>query len=113
MNETILDKTDILERAKVSWDAKSDDAKEKAGKKYQHFLERYKLRTNSWTNNFENLTKFQQNILVKGELIRYYDSLPNKTKTEIMRVLRLSEFSSKWYKLPSNDKKKLLDHFVR
>lgn len=113
MNEPILNKNDILAHAKASWDKKSIDAREKAGRKYQHFLDKYNLPFTDWINDFDKLTKYQQNVIVKGELIRFYDSLPNKSKTHIMRSFGLSEFSSKWYKLPSVDKKKLLDYIVK
>ena len=113
MNETNLNRIDILTQAKASWNKKTNDAKEKAGRKYQHFLNKHNLPTISWDNDFESLTKYQQNVIIKGELIRYYDSLPNKDKTYIMRGFGLSTFSSKWYKLPSADKKKLLDYIVK
>ena len=113
MTSTALNKTDILARAKLWWDGKSDEAKTKTGNKYHHFLTKYNLPTNDWQNCFEKLSKYQQNVIVKGELIRYYDSLPNIQKTYIMRDFGLSEFSSKWYKLPSVDKKKLLDYIVK
>ena len=113
MNNSILDKTEILARAKISWDEKTDEAKMKAGSKYQHFLDKYRLPTNDWLNDFDNLTKHQQNVIVKGELIRFYDSLPNIQKTYIMREFELSEFSSKWYKLPGIDKRKLLNYIIK
>ncbi len=113
MNNTILNKSDILARAKISWDGKSDEAKLRAGNKYQHFLDKYNFPTNDWLNSFDELSKHQQNVIVKGELIRFYDSLPNVQKTHIMRDFELSEFSSKWYKLPGIDKKKLLNYIIR
>lgn len=113
MNNDLLNKYEILARAKLSWDKKSDEAKLKAGSKYQIFMERYNVPFNDWLNKFDLLTKQQQNIIIKGELIRYYDSLPNVQKTYIMREFELSNFSSKWYKLSSADKKKLLNHIIK
>ncbi len=113
MVDNILNRTEILARAKLSWDNKSDEARLKAGGKYQHFLNKYKLPTNDWHNDFDDLTTHQQNVIIKGELIRFYDSLPNIQKTHIMRNFELCTFSSKWYKLPSSDKKKLLNYVIK
>ena len=113
MNEKSLNKTEILARAKLKWDSKDNANRVRAGSKYQHFLAKYKLQTNDWTNDFEHLSKHQQNVITKGELIRTYDSLPNISKTNIMREFGLSLFSSKWYKLPSKDKKILLNYVIR
>lgn len=63
-------------------------------------------------DTFDHLNKFQRNILIKGELIRTYDALPNTEKTKIMRKLELSKFASKWYKLEPEDKKKLLNYVI-
>jgi len=108
-----INKFEILARAKLSWNNKSDSSKIKAGNKYQAFLEKFNLPTNDWLNDFDNLTKHQQNVIIKGELIRYYDSLPNIQKTYIMREFELSNFSSKWYKLSGADKKKLLNYIIK
>jgi hypothetical protein len=113
MSETSLNKTEILTRAKQNWDSKSDANRVRAGSKYQHFLDKFKLKTNDWSNNFDLLSEHQQHVLVKGELIRTYDSLPNILKTDIMHEFGLSIFSSKWYKLPSKDKKILLNHIIK
>ena len=113
MNNELLNKHEILARAKLSWDEKSNEAKLKAGSKYQIFMEKYNFPFNDWLNKFDLLTKQQQNVIVKGELIRYYDSLPNIQKTHIMRDFELSNFSSKWYKLPGIDKKKLLNYVIK
>lgn len=112
MDSTILNKADILARAKISWNDKSDEEKAKAGRKYQPFMDKYSLKTNDWLNDFDGLTKHQKNVVIKGELIRYYDSLPNIQKTHIMREFKLSAFSSKWYKLPGVDKKVLLNYII-
>ena len=113
MNESILNKTEILERAKNKWNDKTESKKIKAGTKYQRFLDKFNFTISNWDNCFDELTKYQQNIIIKGELIRTYDSLPNISKTRIMRDFGLSSFSSKWYKLPSSDKKILLNHLIR
>jgi hypothetical protein len=113
MNEKILNKSDILARAKLKWDKKSDINRIRAGSKYKHFFEKHKLPINDWSNAFDGLTVHQQNVIVKGELIRTYDSLENISKTQIMRDFGLSSFSSKWYKLPCDDKKILLNYVIR
>ena len=113
MNEKILDKSEILARAKLKWDKKNDINRIRAGSKYKHFFEKHKLKINDWSNDFDHLTDSQQNVIIKGELIRTYDSLQNVLKTRIMRDFGLSEFSSKWYKLPCHDKKILLNYVIR
>lgn len=113
MTDNVLNRADILARAKLSWNNKSLEARIKAGGKYQHFWNKFKLPTNDWVNEFDNLTVYQQNVIIKGELIRFYDSLPNLQKTHIMREFGLSSFSSKWYKLSGEDKKKLLNYVIK
>lgn len=113
MNYMILDKAEILARAKLKWDSKNDVSRIRAGCKYQHFLNKFKLQTNDWVNDFEQLSTPQKNVIIKGELIRTYDSMPNVSKTNIMREFGLSSFSSKWYKLPSKDKKILLNYIIK
>lgn len=113
ITENILDKAEIFANAKSKWNSKNIANKIKVGNKYQRFLGRLKIPINDWSNCFDDLTKPQQTIIIKGELIRKYDSLPNSDKTKIMRNFGLSVFSSKWYKLPSNDKKILLNHIIR
>lgn len=113
MNGNILDKSDILARAKLKWDKKSKINRIRSGSKYKHFFEKHRLQINDWANDFDDLTNNQQNVIVKGELIRTYDSLDNVLKTTIMRDFGLSEFSSKWYKLPCGDKKILLNYVIR
>ena len=113
MNERSLNKTNIITNAKEKWDSKSNANRVRAGSKYQHFLEKFELRANSWANCFDKLSKRQQCVLIKGELIRTYDSLPNISKTKIMHEFGLSVFSSKWYKLPGKDKKILLNYLIK
>jgi hypothetical protein len=113
MNEKYIDKIEICNKAKLNWDKKSKEEKSKVGTKYKHIFDKHKLQSVDWSNNFDNLTKHQQNVLIKGELIRTYDSLPNIEKTCIMRKFGLSMFSSKWYKLPSKDKKTLLNCIIK
>jgi len=114
MNESItLSKTEILSRAKSKWDGESNANRVRAGSKYQHFIDKFKLNVNDWENDFERLSKHQQNLIVKGELIRTYDSLPNSVKTKIMLDFGLSSFSSKWYRMSSKDKKILLNYVIK
>lgn len=113
MNETILNKTEILARAKLKWDEKDEATRIRAGSKYKHVFGKHKFPVNDWTHDFDDLTKFQQNVIVKGELIRTYDALANVAKTKIMRNFGLSTFSSKWFKLPGEDKKILLNYVIR
>ncbi len=107
-----LDKTSISIRAKDKWNSKSEDSRLRASNKYKFLFEKFKKPIHDWRDTFDHLNKFQRNILIKGELIRTYDSLPNTEKTKIMRELELSKFSSKWYRLEPEDKKKLLNYVI-
>lgn len=107
-----LDKTSISIRAKDKWNSKSEDSRLRASNKYTFLFEKFKKPVHDWRDTFDHLNKFQRNILIKGELIRTYDSLPNTEKTKIMKELDLSKFSSKWYRLEPEDKKKLLNYVI-
>lgn len=110
--EEIFNKNSIIERAKENWDFKTKYDKMRASKKYNHIFVGIKKPINDWNNLFDNLTTPQKNVLIKGELIRTYDGLPNIDKTKIKNLLGLSEFSSKWYKLSKSDKVKLLKFVI-
>lgn len=114
MNITLKDifsKESIIKRAKENWDLSSTFYKvKKAPKKYNHIFRGKNIVINDWNNIFDNLAVPQKRILIKGELIRTYDDLPNSDKTKIKKLLNLSVFSSKWYRLPKEDKNKLLKH---
>ena len=99
---------EILERAKENWNSKEEFKRIRAGNKYKHIFLKFKLPENDWRNEFSGLNRKQQNILLKGELIRSYDGLSNHAKTRLKKKLGLSLFSSKWFGLPPYDKKKLL-----
>lgn len=104
----ILSHKSIEERTKSRWDSKSCMERVRTSTKYRHIFAKYHLPSNDWSNVFNELSSHQRNILLKGELIRTYDSLANKDKTRIKKEFGLSHFSSKWFKLPSRDKKILL-----
>lgn len=97
-------------RAREYWDSKDDNERKSSGKKYNHLFNSEQI--TPWTNSFDLLTQKQKVIIIKGELIRTYDSLPNKDKTFIKKIFHLSEFSSKWYRLPSCDKNKLIKRLI-
>lgn len=108
----IFNKESINRRAKEEWDYKSSNGRIRCGHKYNHIFDKTKVRLSDWNEIFENLTKQQQNVIIKGELIRTYDALSNKDKSIIKSTFGLSAFSSKWFKLPSEDKKKLLKFVI-
>jgi hypothetical protein len=111
--KTVLSRDSIVERAKEKWDSKPSLEKLRSSHKYKHIFERLKLPSVEWDNEFEKLSKNQINILVKGELIRTYDSMSNKDKTKIKNEFGLSTFSSKWFRLPPCDKKILLNSIIK
>jgi hypothetical protein len=112
MNEITIDKKNIIESAKNKWNSKDVENRGKISLKYKHFFKKFNLKENDWLNDFEHLSKCQQNVIIKGELIRIYDSLSNASKTSIMREFGLTKFSSKWYKLSGADKKALLNYVL-
>lgn len=104
----IFNKNSIKHRAKECWDYKSKASRLKRGNKYKHIFINRNTVIQDWSNTFDELSKPQQALLIKSELIRTYDALPNTDKTKIKNKFKLSKFESKWYKLPSSDKSKLL-----
>ena len=106
--KNIFNKESIFRRAKENWDYKDKESRIKSSHKYRHIFDKTKVLLTDWSEEFDKLSKKQQNLLIKGELIRTYDSLPNIDKTYIKNKFRLSVFSSKWYKLPNADKNKLI-----
>ena len=110
---TILSRESIVERAKEKWDSKPSLEKLRSSHKYKHIFEKLKLPSVDWDNEFSKLSQSQTNILIKGELIRTYDSMPNKDKTRIKNDYGLSQFSSKWFKLAPCDKKILLNSILK
>lgn len=108
----VLSHDAVIKRAEERWNLKSSIDKVRSGRKYHHIFEKLNLPSVDWDNEFQKLSKSQMSILVKGELIRTYDSMPNKAKTHIKESFGLSSFSSKWYRLPSCDKKVLLNSIL-
>lgn len=104
----VFNKESIKTRAREHWEVKTKELRLRAGRKYEHIFTKFNKPMNDWSNSFDDLTLPQQRILIKGEIIRTYDSLPNNDKSDIKRNYHLSKFESKWFKLPSGDKKKIL-----
>ena len=100
----VFNKPSIIGRAKEFWDCKTPLERLRCGRKYKHLFHHEV----DWSSCFNDLEQKQKRILVKGELIRTYDSLPNIDKTRIKNIFHLTVFSSKWYKLPNVDKNKLI-----
>ena len=98
----------ITRKAEKVWNSKDERKRLHAGRKYKHVFLKFHLPENDWRNDFSELTQCQKNIIIKGELIRTYDRLSNHNKTEIKKHFGLSSFSTKWFKLPPEDKKILL-----
>lgn len=107
-----FDRLSINIRAKTKWNKKDKDSRLKASHKYHFLFSSRKWKENDWSGDFDSLNDKQKNLIIKGELIRTYDSLPNIDKTKIKSKLQLNKFSSKWYRLTSKDKKKLLNYIL-
>ena len=103
----------IVERAKEKWNSKTSIERIRCGNKYRHVFEKLKLPSVNWENTFDDLSQSQTNILIKGELIRTYDSMSNREKTNIKNKYGLSSFSSKWFRLAPCDKKILLNSVLK
>ena len=103
----------IAKRAEERWNTKDSISKIRSGRKYQHIFEKLNLPSVEWDNPFSELSKSQISILVKGELIRTYDSMDNQEKTTIKKRYGLSTFSSKWFRMPPCDKKILLKSVLK
>lgn len=108
----IFNKTSINDRAKENWNFKSEVSRIRASNKYKHIFKEKNIAICDWNNIFENLSRPQQVLLIKSELIRTYDALPNIDKTKIKAKFNLSSFATKWYKLSSSDKNKLLKYVL-
>ena len=77
----IFNKESIQKRAKEYWDCKDEQCKVKCGNRYNHIFENKIGVSYTWNKSFDFLSKPQQTIIIKGELIRTYDALPNIDKT--------------------------------
>lgn len=106
----IFNKEAISKRAKEEWDSKSLQSKQMSGRKYKHIVIKFDKKPHNWKNSFDSLSLFQKWLLIKGEIIRTYDNLPNSDKTKIKNMLKLSEFSPKWFRLKSSDKNLILNY---
>lgn len=116
MDENVKDslsRSSIITRAKERWDSKPSSEKIRSSRKYKHVFEKLNLPMVNWDNEFSKLSASQTSILIKGELIRTYDSLPNSEKTKVKRKFGLSSFSSKWFRLSPSDKKVLLNSVLK
>ena len=113
MTDDILSQEAIVCRAEKNWNERDERKRVSAGMKYKHIFEKFGMPENDWRSEFARLSEPQRSILIKGELIRTYDKLPNFQKSVLKRNLGLSTFSTKWFKLPPEDKKKLLTSITR
>ena len=109
----VLSHESIVKRTEEKWNLKSSVDKIRSGRKYRHIFEKLNLPSVDWDSTFSELSKNQTSILIKGELIRTYDSMPNRYKTHIKERFGLSTFSSKWFRMPSCDKKILLNSVLK
>lgn len=109
--EDILDKKQVVARAKSKWDCLTIPERMNKGRIYRHIA----INDNnlsSWVDAFDNLDKQHQNILIKSELIRTYDSMLMSDKRKLSSEANLSKFKTKWFKFTNEDKTKLLNHVL-
>ena len=111
--KNFLSRDSIIKRAEERWNSKPSSEKIRSSRKYKHIFEKLNLPIVDWDNEFSKLSTSQTNILIKGELIRTYDSLPNSEKTKVKRKFGLTTFSSKWFRLLPSDKKVLLNSVLK
>ena len=109
--EDILDKHQVTLRAKTKWDSLTICERLRRFKKYRH-ITIIDNNLASWVDDFDDLDKQHKNILIKGELIRTYDSMLMSDKRKLSNEAGLSKFQTKWYKFTNDDKTKLLDHVL-
>lgn len=109
----LLRKEAIEERAEFDWNCKTDNEKKQKGKKYAHIVSRLNLglTEEDWLNEYSLLSNFQKKLIFKGEVIRTYDALSSKDKTQLMKFWGLSKFSNKWHNLPYSDKNLILNYY--
>ena len=106
--DNFISKEEILNRAKENWNGKTIQDKILKSRRYKHIFLENKMPLISWLKDFDELNQFQQNLLIKGEIIRTYNSLPNTYKAKLVLRWNLSKFSSKWHNLPYEDKINIL-----
>lgn len=102
----IFNRIAIYNRAKEYWDCKTAIERKRIGKRYEHILTNHTI--SCWSQPFDSLALCQKRLIIKGELIRTYDELPNIDKTTLKNMLHLSMFSAKWRFLSSKDKSKII-----
>ena len=107
--EDILDKKQVQDRAAVRWNSFGPIERLKEGHKYGHITQ---IKNSDWVLDFDQLTPFIQNILVKGELIRTYDNMLMSDRKKLTNEAHLSKFETKWFKFSSVDKEKLLKYVL-
>ena len=84
----VFNRTSIYLRAKEHWDFKCVKERLRCGKKYSHIFGDKDSSLVDWSNPFESLSLKQKKLIIKGELIRTYDSLPNIDKAYIQNKFR-------------------------
>lgn len=114
MNKELLDIISyeaILKRTEDDWDCKTFKEKKRKGKKFTYVCKLYNVKDNNWILPFNSLSSFQKSLLIKGEVIRTYNALPNKDKTILKNYWNLHKFATKWYNLLSVDKITILKFY--
>ena len=108
--EDIIDKNHIKLRAERFWNEQNQIQRIKEGKKYIHACNG--LHPIDWVYDFKHLNERQQNVIIKGELIRTYDNMLISDKKKLTNEACLSKFETKWYKMSPKDKNKILKHIL-
>lgn len=111
--DDIVNLSTLTKKAQTKWDELSISERLRNARKYKHIFTKLHLSTNPWDGAFSALSHDQQSILIKGELINLYNSLPFIEKERIKKGFNLSRTPNKWHRLPSIDKKRLLNGILR
>ena len=105
--DDLLIRNYVSQRTREKWDREGDEYKECRGAKYAHIFKNPNNVLN-WKVDFSELSRGQQSVLMKREIINTYDLLSHEEKKKLQDKLNLSRSPNKWFNLPPKDKKKIL-----
>lgn len=105
--DDLLIRNYVSQRTREKWNNEDDENKEYRGLKYAHLFQKSN-NVLDWKVDYSDLTKGQQSLLMKREIINTYDLLSHEEKKKLQNQLKLSRSPNKWFNLPPRDKAKIL-----